>query len=384
MIPYGRQEVTQADIDAVIEVLHSDFLTQGPVVPSFEQELCNHTGAEYAVAVNSCTSALHLACLVLGLGAGDILWTSPITFVASANCALYCGASVDFVDVEPDTGLMCVVKLEEKLERAEREGKLPKIVVPVHFAGQPCDMQQIYSLGQKYGFRIIEDAAHAIGAHYQDKPVGSCCYSDITVFSFHPVKIITTGEGGAALTNDTDLANHMALLRSHGITRDQEMMTIKPDGPWFYEQIELGFNYRMTDFQAALGCSQMERLNHYVSVRGEIASWYDDQFSVLPVRPLKLKDQRTSAHHLYVIRVEGGEEEKKRIFRYLREVGIGVNLHYIPVYKQLYYSINNRTDSLDGAEQYYGQAMSLPIYPRMTKDVMQYVVKEVSGCLRRG
>jgi len=383
MIPYGKQEITEEDIEAVVKVLRSDFLTQGPAVPAFEQKLCDYTGAEYAIAVNSCTAALHVACLALELGSGDILWTSPITFVASANCALYCGASVDFVDIEPDTALMSVEKLKEKLQKAEKEGNLPKIVVPVHFAGQPCDMKEIHLLGQKYGFKIIEDAAHAIGSRYKGEATGSCRYSDITVFSFHPVKIITTGEGGVALTNDLQLAERMELLRSHGITRDREKMVEESHGPWYYEQVDLGFNYRMTDLQAALGSSQLTRLDLYVSRRDEIACWYDDQFKSLSVIPLDRKLDRNSAHHLYVIRVESGEDEKRRFHQQLGEAGVGVNLHYIPVYRQPY---NRRVVQdgqgeeilLEGAEGYYARAVSLPIYPTIQPVQMEQVVHAVS------
>ncbi len=395
MIPYGKQKITEEDIDAVIRVLRSSFLTQGPAVSKFEQSLRSYTDAKHAVAVNSCTSALHLSCLALGLGPGDILWTSPISFVASANCALYCGASVDFVDIEPDTALMSVEKLEEKLQQAEKEGKLPKIVVPVHFAGQPCDMQQVHELGKKYGFSIIEDAAHAIGARYQGEPVGNCRYSDITVFSFHPVKIITTGEGGAALTNDLHLAERIALLRSHGVTRDPEKMSKEPDGPWYYEQIELGFNYRMTDIQAALGYTQMESLDHFVSRRNEIASWYDEKFNVLSVEPLRLKSERDSAYHLYVTRIEGGEKKRDYMHNQLREAGVGVNLHFIPVYQQPYYRTVEQTEDmqkecvstdnlkwLNNAEHFYARAISLPIYPALQLEEMHHVVQVISQVTR--
>ena len=276
MIPYGRQEITQADIDAVAEVLRSDFLTQGPMVPRFEEALAAHGDAKFALAANSATSALHIACMALGLGPGDWLWTSPLTFVASANCALYCGARVDFVDVDPRTYNLCPVELERKLVKAERDGVLPKVVVPVHLTGQPCAMAEIHELAKRYGFSIIEDASHAIGGKYRGEPIGNCRYSDITVFSFHPVKIVTTAEGGAALTNDKELADRMALLRSHGITRDPAVMTREPDGPWYYQQVDLGYNYRMTDMQAALGLSQMARLNGYVERRHVLAKRYDE------------------------------------------------------------------------------------------------------------
>ena len=376
-IPYGRQNVTQEDVDAVIQTLKSDFLTQGPAVPLFEQKLCSYTSARYSVAVNSCTSALHIACLALDLGPGDILWTSPITFVASANCALYCGATVDFVDIEPDTALMSVEKLALKLEYAEKEGKLPKVVIPVHFAGQPCDMEEIYNLGQKYGFNIIEDAAHAIGAKYKNEPVGNCQYSDITVFSFHPVKIVTTGEGGAAMTNSLLLAEKMELLRSHGITRDSDKMHNKPDGPWYYEQIDLGFNYRMSDLQASLGLSQLNRLDKYVVCRAEISDWYNKQFkNISSINPLEQKIDRDSSHHLYVIRVRGEKKEREILYNNLHENGIGVNLHYIPIYKHTYYKY---LDTLNEAEGYYKKAISLPLFPNITDSELNKIVNNISN-----
>ncbi len=386
VIPYGKQDITQQDIEAVVNVLRSDFLTQGAVVPKFEQELCEYTRARYAVAVNSCTSALHIACLSLGLGPGDILWTSPITFVASANCALYCGAEVDFVDVEPDTALMSVEKLKQKLRIAEKSGKLPKIVIPVHFSGQPCDMKEIYNLGKQYGFKIIEDAAHAIGARYDDKPVGNCCYSDVTVFSFHPVKVITTGEGGVALTNNKELAQHMGLLRSHGITRDPSRMSQQSEGLWHYEQIVLGFNYRMTDIQAALGISQLHRLDEYVLRRNEISKWYDQQFQTTDINPLVEKDNRYSSKHLYVIKVENKGSNstiRKEMYKTLKHAGIGVNVHYIPVYRHSFFNIKGK---LSGAEEYYKDAISLPIFPTITKQELTLVVKtieEVMGSDRK-
>ena len=374
-IPYGRQDITEEDIKAVIKVLRSDFLTQGPSIPAFEEKLCNYTGTKYSVAVNSCTSALHIACLALNLGPGDVLWTSPISFVASANCALYCGALVDFVDIEPDTALMSVQALEDKLKQAEQQGNLPKIVIPVHFAGQSCDMEAISKLGKKYNFRVIEDAAHAIGASYLNKNVGSCQYSDITVFSFHPVKVITTGEGGAALTNNLDVAKKMRLLRSHGITRDSKEMTNSIASDWYYEQISLGFNYRMTDFQAALGISQLSRLDEYVVKRSKIAYWYDGQFENIPVTPLIQKESGESSHHLYVIRVKNKDGERDRLYKYLRKNDIYVNLHYIPIYRQPYF---NRKIRLLGAEEYYKSAISLPIFPTIGKNNLKKVVQKIS------
>ena len=371
MIPYGRQEITEKDIKAVVDVLRSDFLTQGSVVPKFEHKLCEYTGAENAIAVNSCTSALHIACLALNLGPGDILWTSPISFVASANCGLYCGASVDFVDVDPDTALMSVNALESKLEQAKQQGKLPKIVIPVHLAGQSCDMKAISKLGEKYNFRIIEDAAHAIGASYLNKNVGSCQYSDITVFSFHPVKVITTGEGGTALTNNLEVAKKMQLLRSHGITRDSKEMTNSIVSDWYYEQISLGFNYRMTDFQAALGISQLSRLDEYVAKRSKIAHWYDEQFSNMTVIPLSDAGDGRSSHHLYVSRVKNGKDERDKLYNYLRKNGISVNLHYIPIYRQPFF---NRKIRLFGVEKYFESAISLPIFPKLSKKDLKKII----------
>jgi UDP-4-amino-4,6-dideoxy-N-acetyl-beta-L-altrosamine transaminase len=381
-IPYGRQDITEEDINEVIKVLRSNFLTQGSVVPAFEQKLCNYIGVKYSVVVNSCTSALHIACLALDLGPGDILWTSPITFVASANCALYCGATVDFVDIDIDTALMSVEKLKRKLEWAEKEGKLPKIVIPVHFAGQSCDMREIHALSQRYDFKIIEDAAHAIGAEYQNDLVGGCQYSDITVFSFHPVKIITTGEGGAAMTNSLLYAEKMKLLRSHGIIRDKSKMTGNPDGPWYYEQIDLGFNYRMTDIQAALGNSQLNRLDWYVSRRKEFSEWYDEKFHNTGITPLTQKKDRKSAHHLYVLKVIDSNQDNKKLYNYLYQKGIGVNLHYIPIYKQPFFqkkmvNLNIKELSTENADKYYSQALTLPLHPRMTLEMLEYIVNKI-------
>ena len=380
MIPYGKQDVTSDDIESVVEVLRSDFLTQGPTVPRFEEKLCKYTGSDYAVAVNSCTSALHIACLALGLGRGDILWTSPITFVASANCALYCQAVVDFVDVDPDTALMSIEKLRKKLERAKISGKLPKIVIPVHFAGQSCDMERIYALGKEYGFSIIEDAAHASGSYYKNKPVGICSYSDITVFSFHPVKIITTGEGGVALTNNSSLANHMRLLRSHGIVRkESKRKNVMSDG-WIYNQKVLGYNYRMSDISAALGISQLNRLDDYVLKRTKIANWYNDEIEKLGLNSLIINSDNRSSHHLYVIRLTGDLVDRKKVFTYMRDHDIGVNVHYIPLYKHSFYK---KTKQLHGAEDYYNSAISLPIYPTIKKNELEKVVATLYKALHQ-
>ncbi len=373
MIPYGKQEVLDEDIDAVVEVLKSDYLTQGHAVLDFESALCKYTGAEYSVTTNSCTSALHIACLALGLGKNDVVWTSPITFVASANCARYCGADVEFVDVDPDTGLMSVICLRAKLELAEEQGKLPKIVIPVHLAGQPCDMKDIHALGIKYGFKIIEDAAHAIGAEYANNIVGNCRYSDITVFSFHPVKVITTGEGGAAMTNNKELQARMLLLRSHGITRDARKM-LKSDGPWYYEEIMLGYNYRLTDIQAALGNSQLRRLDAYVEKRREIASWYEYEIKNSLIgssfKTLVQKTHRKSSHHLFIIQSKI-KSNNASIHQQMRDMGVGVNLHYIPVYQHPDFTAKIM---LEGAESYYNGSMSLPIFPSISENEKQKVI----------
>jgi len=377
MIPYGRQSISEQDIQDVVDVLRSDFLTQGPTVAVFEKAVATYCGAAYAVATNSATSTLHVACLALGVGKGDIVWTSPITFVASANCALYCGAEVDFVDIDPKTYNISIEQLKTKLQHAEKNGKLPRVVIPVHLAGQSCDMAAIHALSVRYGFNIIEDASHAIGGKYQGLPIGDCRFSDITVFSFHPVKIITTGEGGMAVTNNAALAGQIQLLRSHAITRDESIMTNASDGPWYYQQIGLGFNYRMTDIHAALGLSQMSRLEEFVRRRQEIAAIYDAEFTQLPVTtPLQHTDCY-SAYHLYVIRLQTERVKKshRQIFESLRAGGIGVNLHYIPVYRQPYYTqIGYIWDDFPNSEAYYAEAISLPIYPAMTNEIQARVV----------
>lgn len=377
MIPYGRQDITRDDIDAVVAVLQSDFLTQGPKVPLFEQSVATHVGGTHAVAVNSATSALHIACLALGLGPGDWLWTTPVTFVASANCGLYCGAQVDFVDIDPRTYNLCPLALEAKLVAAEKVGKLPKVLVAVHLCGQPCDMATIYALGQKYGFKIIEDASHAIGGKYKGEFIGNSRYSDITVFSFHPVKIITTAEGGMAVTNNAELATEMALLRSHGITRDMAQMTQAPDGPWYYQQIHLGFNYRMTEVQAALGVSQMQRLDAYVARRHELAQRYNQMLADLPVTTPWQHPDSYSGLHLYVIRLQLDNIAKthRQVFEALREQSIGVNLHYIPVHTQPYYQrMGFRIGDFVQAEQYYADAISLPMFQTLSDEQQDQVV----------
>ncbi|SSW69709.1 GDP-perosamine synthase [Achromobacter veterisilvae] len=376
-IPYGRQHINQADIDAVVQVLQSDYLTQGPAVPKFERLLADYCGTAHALAVNSATSALHIACLALDLGPGDWLWTSTVTFVASANCGLYCGAQVDFVDVDSRTYNLCPVALERKLEQAEREGKLPKVVVPVHLTGQACDMRVIHALGQRYGFRIIEDASHGVGGRYRDRPIGACEYSDITVFSFHPVKIITTAEGGIAMTNNDGLAERMALLRSHGITRDPAKMTHEPDGGWYYQQIMLGYNYRMTELQAALGVSQMDRLDEFVSRRHVLARRYDALLANCAVTVPWQHPDTYSGLHLYVVRVQLDKIRRthRQVFDEMREKGIGVNLHYIPVHLQPYYaSMGFQAGDFPEAERYYTEAISLPMYATLQESEQDRVV----------
>jgi len=382
VIPYGRQDINQSDIDAVVAVLRSDFLTQGPAVPAFEKSVADYCGAQLSVAVNSATSALHIACLALGVGKGDIVWTSPITFVASANCALYCGATVDFVDIDPRTTNLSAERLAEKLAVAEKAGKLPKVLIPVHLCGQPCDMGSIYALSQKYGFKIIEDASHAIGGKYKGEPIGNCRYSDITVFSFHPVKIITTGEGGMALTNDAQLAKRMQLLRSHGITRDENDMTHASDGSWYYQQIDLGYNYRMTDLQAALGLSQMQRLDDFVIQRHVIAKRYNQLLVDCPVKTPWQHEDGYSGLHLYIIRLKLAEIDKThlQVFEALRALGIGVNLHYIPVYHQPYYeNLGFKAGHCVEAEQYYVEAISLPMYPGLTNAQHDKVIESIKS-----
>ncbi|WP_341365364.1 UDP-4-amino-4,6-dideoxy-N-acetyl-beta-L-altrosamine transaminase [Thalassospira sp. SN3W] len=382
MIPYGRQDISEEDINAVVNVLRSDWLTQGPCVPRFEAALAEYTGASHAIAVNSATSALHIACLALGVGPGDWVWTSPNTFVASANCAEYCGANVDFVDIDPETYNMSVTKLEDKLKHARETKTLPKVVIPVHFSGQSCDMEAIHELSQQYSFRIIEDASHAIGGRYKGEHVGCCRFSDISVFSFHPVKIITTAEGGAALTNDPQLASQLNLYRSHGIIR--ENADRRTDGPWQYEQIALGYNYRMTDLQAALGISQVNRLDYYIDVRKALAKRYDEKLAGTNWRLPKQQIFQTSAHHLYVLRLPNDNiEEKAQCFAYLHDNGIGVNVHYIPVHTQPYYKEKNiNYGQLKNSEQYYKSAITIPLHPRLTHDEQDYIIQHLKLALQ--
>lgn len=385
MIRYGQQDITQADIDTVIGVLKSINLTQGPNIPAFEQSVIAHTGAKHAVAVNSATSALHIACMALDLGPGDWLWTSPNTFVASANCALYCGAKVDFVDIDPRTYNLCPKKLEAKLIEASKTGRLPKIVVPVHLTGQPCDVAAIHALGQKYGFKIIEDASHAIGGKYKGEPIGNGRYSDVTVFSFHPVKIITTAEGGMALTNNAELATRLGLLRSHGITRDPALMTEPMHGPWYYQQVELGYNYRMTDIQAALGVSQMTRLNQYVAKRHDIARRYNQLLADLPITLPWQHPDSYSAYHLYVIRLQLDKINTThlQVFEALRAKDILVNLHYIPVHTQPHYQqMGFKQGDYPEAEQYYRETISIPMHPTLTTEEQDFVVRSIKEAMK--
>ena len=384
MIPYGKQDISQEDIDAVVDVLNSDFLTQGPKVPAFESALTSHTGAKYAIAVNSATSALHIACMALELGEGDWLWTSPITFVASANAGLYCGAKVDFIDIDSRTYNLCPNKLEKKLQIAHLDGCLPKVLIPVHLCGQPCDMKRIRDLCNKYNVKIVEDASHAIGGSYQGTPIGSCKYSDITVFSFHPVKIVTTAEGGAALTNDHELAAKMALYRSHGITRNHDEMIEISHGAWYYQQITLGYNYRMTELQAALGNSQMARLAEFVTIRHKIAGFYNYLLQDLPIQIPYQLENTYSGLHLYVIRLKLDEISvtHNEVFNELRANDINVNLHYIPVHIQPYYkSMGFRYGDFPASEQYYKEAISLPMYPGLSPSDQEKIVRVLTSLL---
>ena len=385
MIPYGRQDIRQEDVDAVVEVLRSDWLTQGPLVPQFENLVAGYAGAEYAVAANSATSALHIACLALNLGPGDWLWTCPNTFVASANCGLYCGASVDFVDIDPQTYNMSVKSLREKLDAADKAGKLPKVVIPVHYAGQSCEMAEISALARQYGFKIIEDASHAIGGTYQGKRVGSGHYSDITVFSFHPVKIITSGEGGMAVTNSRELASRMRRLRSHGLTSDQAEMHSRPEPEiWNYQQIGLGFNYRMTDIHAALGVSQFTRLEEYVARRHVIAERYDQALAGLPLTLPRQHEDTWSSYHLYPIRIRQADSGKtqRQVYEACLAARVWVNIHYIPVHRQPYFeAMGFQAGYCPEAEEFHREAISLPIFPRLTETEQAYVIEVLKKAL---
>lgn len=384
MIPYGRQIINEDDLKAVDAVLRSDYLTQGPVVPAFENAVATRVGASHAIAVNSATSALHIACAALGVETGDLLWTSPITFVASANCGRYCGADVDFVDIDPETFNICADALEAKLDVAARAGRLPKVIVAVHMCGQSPDMARIAELARTHDVKLIEDASHSIGADYLGAPVGGCAYSDITVFSFHPVKIITTAEGGMAMTNDAALATKMERLRSHGITRDPEVMTHAPDGPWYYQQLELGWNYRMTEMQAALGLSQMDRLGSFISRRRALADAYDQLLKDLPLQRPGRMEGAVSSWHLYVIRLNDPTRHRTT-FEALRANGIGVNLHYIPVHLQPYYrQLGFAQGDLPASEEYYARAISIPIHAGLTDEEQCLVITALSKELGKG
>ena len=384
MIFYGKQNINEADIEAVETVLHSDFLTQGPTIERFERRVADYCGAKYAVAVTNATSALHIACLAAGLGAGDFLWTSPITFVASANCGRYCGADVDFVDIDSRTYNMSVESLEKKLQKAREIGKLPKVVVPVHLAGQSCDMQKIYELSKEYGFTILEDASHALGADYLGGKVGSCKFSDMAVFSFHPVKIITTGEGGMVLTNRKDLYERLKLYRSHGITRNPEDMTHESDGPWYYQQIELGLNYRMTDIQAALGYSQMNRLDDFVKRRRELAFRYNELLQDMPLVTPYVIHVSNPSWHIYIVRIDFNrvKKSKQAIFEAMKAKGITLNLHYIPVHTQPYYEkLGFSAGDYHASEQYYQEAFTLPLYYDLTDSEQVSIVESLREVL---
>lgn len=385
MIPYGRQTISEADIEAVVRVLRSDFLTQGPVTPQFEAALAANSGAKHAVAVNSATSALHVACLALQVGRGDLVWTTPNTFVASANCARYCGADVDFVDIDLTTYNMSVEALEQKLVASQASGRLPKVVIPVHHSGQPCDMQAIGELATRFGFRVIEDASHAIGASYDGYRIGGCHFSDIVVFSFHPVKIVTAGEGGAALTNDPELARSMALFRSHGITRDSTCFENKDQGSWHYEQHMLGYNYRMIELEAALGLSQLDRLDEFVERRNRIARRYDHLLANLPIVRPQVKQNRTSSFHLYAVRIPQRDVARHMaVFEFMREGGIGVNLHYAPVHLQPdYRKLGFRAGQFEQSETYADTAITLPIYPGLTDEQQDLVASRLATALEQ-
>ncbi|WP_462179589.1 UDP-4-amino-4,6-dideoxy-N-acetyl-beta-L-altrosamine transaminase [Pseudoalteromonas gelatinilytica] len=379
VIPYGKQSISQDDINAVIDVLKSDWLTQGPAVPTFESAIAEYCSANHACATNSATSALHIACLALGVGIADIVWTSPISFVASSNCALYCGASIDFVDIDLETGNMSVVALKEKLAIAKQNQRLPKVVIPVHLAGQSCDMTAINELAKEYGFKVIEDASHAIGAKYKGNPVGSCDYSDITVFSFHPVKIITSAEGGMAVTNCEALDKKMKRLRSHGITNHPDEMTEPSHGPWYYQQIELGFNYRMTELQAALGLSQLKQLDNFISIRNKIAEDFDKYFTRQGLEPLKQKSESYSSYHLYILKINfTTQQQQAQMVTRLREQGVQAHLHYIPIFLQPYYQeLGFNKCDFSQSMQYYQQAMTIPLHPSLSSQDIEYIKQTV-------
>jgi UDP-4-amino-4,6-dideoxy-N-acetyl-beta-L-altrosamine transaminase len=384
MIPYGHQDIDVSDIDAVTSILRSDWLTQGPTIEQFEHSVTSYCGARFGVAVNSGTSALHIACMACGVTTGDFVWTSPITFVASSNCALYCGASVDFVDIDPVSYNISVLALEQKLAIAARSGKLPKVVVVVHFSGQPCEMTRLAELARQYGFKIIEDASHALGASYRQSPIGSCAYSDITVFSFHPVKIITTAEGGMAMTNDESLCGALRRLRSHGITRDPAELQFESDGPWYYEQQALGYNYRLTDIHAALGISQMRRIDGFIERRRALADRYNKALADLPLTLPAQAAHSASSWHLYVIRLQLDQlsRTRRQIFEALRTADVGVNVHYIPVHLQPFYqALGFKAGDFPESEAYYKEAITLPLYPGLADEQHDLIIRAVKESL---
>lgn len=381
MIYYGKQNINEEDIKAVENVLCSDFLTQGPAIEKFEKKVADYCGAKYAVAVTNATSALHIGCKAVNLGEGDFLWTSPVTFVASANCGRYCGAGVDFVDIDDNTYNMSVEILEDKLKKSAH---LPKVVIPVHLAGQSCDMEKIYALSRRFNFTVIEDASHAVGADYKNSKVGSCKFSDMAVFSFHPVKIITTGEGGMILTNNKNLYEKLKLYRSHGITRNPALMTHEPDGAWYYQQIDLGFNYRMTDIQAALGYSQMNRLEDFVARRRYLANRYNEKLKALPLKIPYQSADTNSSWHIYVVRLDFNQVKKSKvqIFAEMREKGVTLNLHYIPVHTQPYYEkLGHKPEDCPNAIKYYEEAFTLPLYYSLTDEQQDYIVNSLAEVL---
>lgn len=383
MIPYGKQAIDENDIAAVVDVLKSDFITQGPVLAQFEQAIADYTQSQYAVAASNATACLHLACLALEVEPGDIVWTSPISFVASSNCALYCGAEIDFVDIDPNTGLMSVDALATKLTQAKQAHRLPKVIIPVHLCGQSCDMEKIHQLVSQYDIKIIEDASHAIGGQYQHKPIGNCQFSDITVFSFHPVKIITTGEGGVATTNDAKLAHKLTLLRSHGVTRNSDELQHHEYGSWYYEQQQLGFNYRLTDIQAALGLSQLNKLDDFIERRNQLAANYHQMIKPLAIDTLQVNENCLSSYHLYVIKLHNSQIHKT-VFEALRAKKIGVNLHYFPIHLQPYYqNLGFTTGMFEHAEAYCQHAISLPLYPELSKQDQQYVIETLAALLQQ-
>lgn len=381
MIPYGRQSIDESDIEAVVEVLRSDWLTQGPVGPAFEQSVASYCGAPYAVAVSNATAALHLACLALGVGPGDLVWTSPISFVASANCARYCGADVDFVDIDPGTANICTTALEQKLRAARLARRIPKVLIPVDFAGNPCDLRKIRELADTYGFAIIEDASHALGADYEGTRIGGGKFADITVLSFHPVKMVTTAEGGMALTANAVLADKLRQLRSHGITRAPDEMEFPSPDKWRYEQIDLGFNYRLTDVQAALGNSQMHRLNQFLDARRKIATSYREKLAPLQVQFLEQAEDRRSSHHLFVVRLKSACA-RRHVYNAMRGAGVGVNVHYIPIHLQPYYRrLGFAPGDFPAAEAYYDSALSIPIFPGLTPSMQETVIRELQAAV---